>query len=205
MREPIRIGIDIDSTINKAHFFDIIHGREFCKDMNFPAEENLNKCKVKEMFGLTDELYNEYMRRYFPWNCKYNEVEVGAAEAIRILRRNGNQINIITARDENYYNEHQWYTGKMMVHDTKEWFARNQIPYDNIFFCPDKLKICKENEIDVMVDDDPENIIELSTNGIPVIIAGQSYNEYLAGEPNVWYCRNWVEILDILTNHWKLY
>jgi hypothetical protein len=56
-----------------------------------------------------------------------------------------------------------------------------------------------------MVDDDPENIIELSTNGIPVIIAGQSYNEYLAGEPNVWYCRNWVEILDILTNYWKLY
>jgi uncharacterized HAD superfamily protein len=93
----------------------------------------------------------------------------------------------------------------MMVHDTKEWFARNQIPYDNIFFCPDKLKICKENEIGVMVDDDPENIIELSTNGIPVIIAGQSYNEYLAGEPNVWYCRNWVEILDILTNYWKLY
>ena len=205
MREPIRIGIDIDSTINKAHFFDIIHGREFCKDMNFQADENLNKCKVKEMFGFTDKLYNKYMERYFPWNCKYNEVEVGAAEAIRILRRNGNQINIITARDENYFNEHQWYTGKMMVHDTKEWFARNQIPYDNIFFCPDKLKICKENEIDVMVDDDPENIIELSTNGIPVIIAGQSYNEYLAGEPNVWYCRNWVEILDILTNYWKLY
>lgn len=205
MREPIRIGIDIDSTINKAHFFDIIHGREFCKDMNFQADENLNKCKVKEMFGFTDKLYNKYMERYFPWNCKYNEVEVGAAEAIRILRRNGNQINIITARDENYFNEHQWYTGKMMVHDTKEWFARNQIPYDNIFFCPDKLKICKENEIDVMVDDDPENIIELSTNGIPVIVAGQSYNEYLAGEPNVWYCRNWVEILDILTNYWKLY
>lgn len=56
-----------------------------------------------------------------------------------------------------------------------------------------------------MVDDDPENIVKLSTNGIPVIIAGQSYNEYLAGEPNVWYCRNWVEILDILTNYWKLY
>lgn len=205
MKEPIRIGIDIDSTINKAHFFDIIHGREFCKDMNFPADENLNKCKVKEMFGFTDELYNKYMERYFPWNCKYNEVEVGAAEAIRILRRNGNQINIITARDENYFNEHQWYTSKMMVHDTKEWFARNQIPYDNIFFCPDKLKICKENEIDVMVDDDPKNIVELSTNGIPVIISGQSYNEYLAGEPNVWYCRNWVEILDILTNYWKLY
>ena len=59
---------------------------EFIESVN--PEENLNKCKVKEMFGLTDELYNEYMRRYFPWNCKYNEVEVGAAEAIRILRRN---------------------------------------------------------------------------------------------------------------------
>jgi uncharacterized HAD superfamily protein len=200
----LSIGVDIDSTINRAHFYDIIHGRELCKEFNHKCEEHLDECDVKKMFNFSDELYKIYMIRYFPWNCKFNEVEIGASEALRILSRKGYRIVIITARDDKYNKPGIPYTGDRMVRDTLDWLEENKIPYNDIIFgAKDKRKVCEENSIDVMVDDDPKHILNVSQS-IPVIIAAQPYNEYLINTPNTYFSRNWIETCDILQNIWKI-
>lgn len=193
----LTIGFDIDSTINKAHYYDIIHGRELCKEMNFTPKENLNKCSVKEMFGFNDHLYNIYMDRYFPWNCKYNDVEAGYPELIRALKRNGHIVKIITARDDTYNSGN--YTGEMMKADTINWLNEKGIIYDEIRFnCRDKSKACKDYNVDILNDDDPQHILNCVKNNIPVIIASQSYNEHLIGTPLTYYSHSPMDILNYL-------
>lgn len=194
----ITIGIDIDSTINKAHFYDIIHGREFCQQNNINRGERLNTLSAKEMFNLTDDEYRQYINKEFPWNCKFNEPQFGVPSIIRNLIKD-NRILIITARDENYNKSE--YTGEMMKEDTINWFRKYNIPYNHIYFsCKDKAKVCKENDVDVMIDDDPEHIKNCADSGMVTIIMGQSYNEHLIDYPNTIFAHDWVEIYQMF-NH----
>lgn len=195
--DRITIGIDIDGTINEAHKYDIIHGREFCEMHNLHPVEKLNNLSVKDMFGLDDQLYNEYMSKYFAWNVRCNHVKLSAAETIRKWSRDGHIIKIVTARDPNYQGT---YSGLHMMYDTQRWLIRHRIPCNEILFgSTDKAKVCKENGIDVMIDDDPKHILSVAeVPGILAIIAGQSYNEYLIGTKSTVWCADWIEIRDVV-------
>lgn len=195
-KKMITIGIDIDSTINKAHYYDIIHGREFCQQNKIDRGEYLNCLSIKEMFKLTDEEYRKYMEKFFPWNCNYNIPELAAASVIRTLIKD-HRIIIITARDENYSKTS--YTGEMMKKDTKNWFRKFNIPYNDIIFsCTDKAKVCKENNVDIMIDDDPVHILSCADAGIHTIIMSQSYNEYIIGHINTMYARGWIDVYHLI-------
>ena len=73
------------------------------------------------------------------------------------------------------------------------WLKINQIHYDNIIFSPeDKLEICKQNNIDLMIEDKPKNINTIS-NEIPVICYHANYNEQCNGK-NIYRCYSWYDI-----------
>ena len=198
------IGIDIDGTINEAHKWDIIHGREFCIKHKIHTEEKLNECSVQKMFNLTGEMYELYLNEYFPWNVNHDEVKMGAAETIREWVRLGHIIKIITARNPHYKGE---YAGKMMVEDTRHWFEKHNIPYHDLLFgCTNKHKSCRENDVDIFIDDDPEHIISVAK--LPrttVLIAGQSYNEHLIGHKNTTWCNDWLDIRQVVHELTNMY
>lgn len=198
------IGIDIDGTINEAHKWDIIHGREFCIKHKIHTEEKLNECSVQKMFNLTGEMYELYLNEYFPWNVNHDEVKMGAAETIREWVRLGHIIKIITARNPHYKGE---YAGQMMVEDTKHWFEKHNIPYHDLLFgCTNKSKSCRENDVDIFIDDDPKHIIPVAK--LPrttVLIAGQSYNEYLIGHKNTTWCNDWLDIRQVVHELTNMY
>ena len=58
-------------------------------------------------------------------------------------------------------------TGKLFRWMVKHWLKKNHLTYDAILFSEekgsgvDKLRVCEENDIDVMVDDSPENLYEV--------------------------------------------
>lgn len=194
----LHIGVDIDSTLNKGHLTNIINGRKFCKEHGIKPNGNINLQNIEEMFGFNDSLKKLYLDQTFPSICKYCPVEDGASEVMRILKRGGHKISIVTARDDGYVGQ---YNGKMMVEDTLKWLSNNGIIYDNIFFgCRDKYDACIKNDIDILIDDDPKHICECSENGIPVIISAQPYNEYLLGKKNTYYSKNWMETLRIISS-----
>ena len=62
-----------------------------------------------------------------------------------------------------------------------------------IIFSPeDKLQICKENNIDLMIEDKPRNV-EMISQEIPVICFHNEYNENIQGE-NIIRCYSWYDI-----------
>lgn len=83
--------------------------------------------------------------------------------------------------------------------NTKEWLRKNNIYYDKIIFSPeDKLDICINNNIDIMIEDKTDNINKISTK-IPVICFNAGYNEICKGK-NIYRVYTWYDIYNTIMN-----
>lgn len=107
-----------------------------------------------------------------------------------MLHNDGNEIYIITAR---YLTNTNSELGHEMREAVKKWLKDNDIYYDKIIFSPeDKLEICKENNIDLMIEDKVDNINKISKI-IPVICFNAGYNKSCEGN-NIIRCYSWYDI-----------
>lgn len=71
--------------------------------------------------------------------------------------------------------------------------------YDNIIFAPeDKLNICLENNIDIMIEDKVENIEKISTK-LPVICFNAGYNKDCKND-NIYRVYNWYDIYNLIND-----
>ena len=129
----------------------------------------------------------EYDRTLSPYACKTSECQK--------LRKEENKIYIITARDESGMPEE--YYGKMQQL-TKEWLNKHEIEYDKLIFAKDeeKLQKCIENNVEIMIEDSPNNIKDISTK-IKVIKFDCQYNKNVQGE-NIITAYSWYHIYDII-------
>lgn len=87
----------------------------------------------------------------------------------------------------------------------KEWLNKNGIYYDQIVFSPeDKLDICLNNNIDIMIEDKVDNINKISSK-IPVICFNAGYNEECKGK-NIYRVYSWYDIYNLVKGDsiWKI-
>ena len=201
----LKIGVDIDNTLNDAFKDDNRFGEAFCKEKNHSYQYDPSKKNVKDRFQLTDDLYNEYMKRYFPINCKDGTIKPFAAEVVSRLQREYQiEFFIITARRDKYDEPQQPYKGWMMVKDTYQWLEKNgiKIPRENIFFSvKEKGAKCKELGIDILIDDDPKNIIDAYNHDILPFIMPYLYNYQYAsyqGKRGIVLTYEWLDVYNIL-------
>ncbi|MCI8392321.1 MAG: hypothetical protein HFJ23_00125, partial [Clostridia bacterium] len=85
-----------------------------------------------------------------------------AKETISKLRKAGHEVYIVTARDSEFHDNPY----KL----SKEWLDKNNIEYDKLIVnARDKAKICKDEKIDVFIDDKTSNCIDVSNIGAVAI------------------------------------
>lgn len=173
----MKIGIDIDDTLtdineeleNAALEYAKKLGKDKAKDVaNIVDKNDGNTYQVK--YGFTfDEL------KYFLKDIQESITEKaiprkGAKETISKLRKSGNEIYIVTARDSEFHDDP--YTL------SKEWLDKNDIEYDKLIVnARDKSKICKQEKIDLFIDDKISNCLDISNIGVTVIrIANDNIN-----------------------------
>jgi len=116
-----------------------------------------------------------------------------APEIIEKLKKEGNKIFLITARHDDEMP--QEYYGKMEP-ITKEWLKKQNIKNDKIIFEKEKLQPCIDNNIDVMIEDSPTNIQNLS-NKIKIIKFDCQYNKDVNNE-NIITAYSWYHIYQII-------
>lgn len=171
----MKIGIDIDGVLNSQYNFCIEYGSKFCAELGKYKIENVNAIDTTEIF-----LWDDYVAHQF-WN-KYREELVlnlpakkFASEIVDKLKKQNNEIYIITARRNN----DEWFceTLKNDVEGiTKKWLKAQNIYYDKLIFdVKNKGDFCKENNIDFMIEDDPKNLKKLIGN-TNVIVFDYPYN-----------------------------
>lgn len=175
------LGFDIDGSITDIETEEKMNLATFCFKRKIPFNEDM---WLKPHLGLSEKDYQDYMNLYFPYMVNHNPPRKYTSEIFHRLKSDGHTIIIITARDEFRDREDEPYKGSMMKKDTLDWFKRNDIPYDKIIFSSttdhkNKGIVCRENHIDLMLEDEKTNIDDVVYYGIPCVIMRNSRNKNL--------------------------
>lgn len=161
----MRIGIDIDDTLTDIN--------EELENAALEYATKLGKNQKKNITNIVDKNDgNVYQEKYgFTYNeLKYFLKDIqesitgkaipreNAKETICKLRKAGNEIYIVTARDYEFHDD--------PYSLSKEWLDKNNIEYDKLIVnARDKAQICKEEKIDIFIDDKISNCIDVSKVG----------------------------------------
>lgn len=192
----MNIGIDLDGVLTNYRQFAIEQGQKYCRENNKGKLVNPEAYYMKDMYNWDEETdYDFWIKNIFLY-ARENPVIEGAAENIKKLKEDGHTIFIITARkfatpDDDCEKEIK----EKMKKTVKEWLAKNEIKYDYIIFSKeDKSKNIIENNIDVMIEDSPNNVKSLSKL-TKIICMDWPYNKDIEND-NIYRCYNWNEIYD---------
>lgn len=189
----MRIGIDIDGVLTDIERWQLDYGSKFYFEnynkpiINYKGYDTTDIFHTESKYD--DEFWNQYFKDY-SINIKPRSF---CAEVIQKLKNDGNEIYIITARGSFLSHSSTLMTIEENKNIVLEWFKKNNIYYDKIIFSPeDKINICLDNNIDLMIEDKPKNIIDISTK-IPVICFHAGYNDTCNGN-NIIRCYSWYDI-----------
>jgi len=186
----MKIAIDVDDII--ADFIPSLirfHNSVYGTSLRF---DNFTSRKFWTIWGGTkksdiEKIFSFYKTVFFK-NIKPLK---GAQEGIKNLKKR-HELFIITSRESPAKKE------------TLNWISK-YFPnmFSEIFFTENgkgkrKYDICKEVNIDVIIEDDVDNIIECSRNGIKVIAIDYPWNKIKSLPENVHKVNSWVEIVDLL-------
>ncbi len=191
----MKIGIDIDGVLIDLERYVIDYGTKMCVEKQWKINLKLDEYFEKERFFWTDEQEEEFWNTYLEdYVLKTNPREF-SKEVIEKLRKENNKIYIITARNEEGLPPESY--GRMQEF-TKKWLLDNGIEYDELIFASDaeKLEQCIKNDIDIMIEDYPNNILNIS-NKINVIKYDCQYNKDVKGE-NIITAYSWYHIYNII-------
>ena len=189
----MRIGIDIDGVLTDIEQWQLDYGSKFYFEKYGKEIQNNEGYETTEIFKVDSKLDDEFWTEYFKDYSINVDVRKLASEVIKKLKQDGNEVYIITARGSFLSHSARVMSIEENRNIVLDWLKRNEIEYDDIIFSPeDKLSICLENNIDVMIEDKVDNINKISTK-IPVICFHAGYNKNCIGN-NIMRCYSWYDI-----------
>lgn len=191
----MNIGIDIDGVLTNLEEYAINNGIKMCIEEGWKVDINPEEYWETKKFNWTEEQEEKFWNKYLEPYVLETRPREYAVEIIKKLREEGDKIYIITARNESGLPPESY--GKMQEF-TKAWLKKNGIEYDKLIFAGDKEKLqqCLENDVDFMIEDSPNNILNISTQ-VPVIKYECKYNKKIA-EKNITPAYGWYHIYNII-------
>lgn len=180
----MKIGIDIDNTICSTDEVIDIKIKEYIKEHGMSQEE---------FFGDSSNMDKFYKEKILEVIAE-DPVKDDFLRVLNKLKVN-NEIIIVTARNEKFVKISQ-----SMRQATMDWLAKNNIYYDKYFddaYIEGKVKVCKDENIDIIIDDDINNYIAFKENGIKTLLFDDR-GKYLDVVDRV---GSWKEVEDILFNN----
>lgn len=193
----MKIGIDIDNVI--SNFND-----ELLKEYLKHDKELRNTGIINEdvfirygMFDWTEKEEAEFYKNNIERIAIKLKPIHRATETIKKLKEDGNEIIIISGRNNGEYNNPY----KL----TEEWLAKYNIVYDkliltNAYNKEEKANVCKENNIDIMIEDSTQTAVNIEKVGTKVLFMNTRYNK---NNENFEKVSNWKEIYAEISSMYK--
>lgn len=166
----MNIGIDIDNTItevqdelNKAAYEYAVKLGKNINNAENPLEDIKNNGDVyKKKFEFTYEELKYFLKNIQEEITNKAKPRINAVETINKLRREEHKIFIITARDSEFHDDPYLLS--------KNWLDKNNIEYDKLIVnAREKGVVCKNENIDLFIDDQLNNCLDVLKEGIKVI------------------------------------
>ena len=196
----MRIGIDIDNTLtdvkdrlNKAAYNYAI---SLDKDIKMPSDffEDINNDgkTYQDAFQFSDDELKYFLKDIQESITNAAIPRDNAKEVIDKLKGLGHEIIIVTARDSEFHDDPY----KL----SKDWLDKNNILYDKLIInAREKASVCKKENIDIFIDDQLQNCLNISKEGIKTIMISDKTNNL----ENITTLKNWNEIYYIISKEGK--
>lgn len=189
----MKIGIDIDGVILDYErilktYGDLYDFIELKKD----GIVNRNEHYLRNRYNWTEEERMDFVNRYFLELSKITPLVPGAKTIINMLKKEGNELIIISARGG-------------MIEEMKdvalEKFEEENLTFNKYYWKQeDKLEVAKRENIDVMIDDSYDVCKKLSSNGIRTIYFRDKEMKLLEQNEHLKEVSNWGEIYRYIKN-----
>lgn len=185
----MRIGIDIDGVLTDILQYMCDYCSKYFFEKNKELNINCNVYDLSEMFHVSEEEACECWERLVEDYAMNIPARPFASKIIQKIKDEGNDIYIISSRCASS----QFNLNGKMPQLVELWLKNNKIIYDKLILCSyDKLQICKENSIDIIIDDYAGNIMPISSY-IPVICYNANHN-YKCNGKNIYRAYSWYDV-----------
>lgn len=179
----MKIGIDIDNTICSTD--ELLEKKidDYIKEKGMSQKEFFSD--IKYMSDFYEEKLLEVVFE--------DQVKDGFLNVLNKLKIN-NEIIIVTARNEKLSRSFQ-----NMRKATLEWLEKNNIYYDKYYddaYKEGKVRVCKKEGIDIIIDDDINNYLAFKDSGIKTLLFDDK-GKYLDIVDRV---GSWREVEEVLFN-----
>lgn len=189
----MKIGIDIDGVLTNIEQYVIDYFTKYCVENNIEYKIGQSNYEFYKSFNTSKEIENKFWKDYIQDYARKEKARPFASEIIKKLKEDGHEIYIITAR---WLTNRDDEAGENMRQIVKNWLAKNEIIYDKVVFSKaakeKKSQEIIENKIDLMIEDNPNNINELSKL-VPIICYNTEYNKECNGDKII-RCYSWYDI-----------
>jgi uncharacterized HAD superfamily protein len=178
----MRIAIDIDSTLH--HYWDVLSEvsvRRF--GIELPYDEQFT-------WGITrlrpDQLELCIEESHTDERILAGTPYPGAVETVRRWHEQGHFVHVTSHRARDRRDA------------TAAWLQRIGLPFDDLHCSFDKVSRCVELEIDLLIDDGPQNLSAALDEGILAATIGHPWNRDVCEEEEIVCARDWTELEQLL-------
>ena len=183
----MKIGIDLDGVVIDSETTFRTYEEIF--DINTLKGNNLidrEEPKFQARYNWTEEQEKEFIEKYFLKVSKESNLMSGFIAVYDLLRNQGHEFVVITARGGHV---------KEMKDDAIRVLDENNIKFDKYYWhVKDKLEVCKNENVDIMIDDDWKIIKNLSDNKVKTIYFRDTNLKVLEENEYIKEVNNWGDI-----------
>jgi uncharacterized HAD superfamily protein len=178
----MRIAIDIDSTLH--HYWDVLSEvsvRRF--GIELPYDEQftwgITRLRPDQLELCIEESHtDERILAGIPYP--------GAVQAVCRWHEQGHFVHVTSHRARDRRDA------------TAAWLTQIGLPFDDLHCSYDKVSRCAELEIDLLIDDGPENLSAALEEGILAATIGHPWNRDVCEEEDIVCARDWAELEQLL-------
>lgn len=190
--EEMKIGIDIDGVIYntenafrcKAELYDLL-------ELHKNGQIN-NEFWAQHRYDWTQEQQEEFKEKYFVEISKEAILNPGVKEVVKLLQKDGHELIIVTARGGML---------KEMWTMMQEKLQKEDLNFTKCYWAiDDKVEVCKNENIDVMIDDSPIICKQLKENHIKTLYFRDVNREKIEENEYLKEVNNWGEIYRYIYN-----
>lgn len=184
----MKIGVDLDGVV-----FDSEKLYRVCTELYEVLDLKKNTIKdnksrlFEERYGWNEIEIQNFIDKYHEYVVRNSNFMPGVKEVLKKLKEENNELILVTARGQQE---------SKYIKITEEIFKENNFEiFDKYYWgVTDKAKICKEENIDIMIDDYNRNCEELAKAKIKTIYLKDAPSYEINGNEYIKTLYNWGEI-----------
>lgn len=184
----MKIGIDLDGVVfDSEKEFRILSEIYDMKELKQNSKLDNREVSFQRRFDWTDEQSEEFFNKNIKWIIENANVMPGAKRVLKMLKDEGNELIVITARGGK---------DEELIDISQNKIKENGMDiFDKYFYAVEnKAEICRNEGIDVMIDDTTQNCIDISNEGIKTLYFRDGASFELTESNLIKTVYNWGEV-----------